>query len=1072
VALHAVADELERQLAGKGIDAPAMEAFLARQGQRLPEVVAFRVANADGRVILNKGDKSKLVSWAGRDYFRYHRDHAEDSLIVSKPFIGAVTAKQVIGLTRRYNHPDGSFAGVVIAPILLDHLTRLMSQFDLGPKSTIVLRDADLGLIARFPPLPDQPVGQVGHNAVSSELRQLVESGVSAATFTTPTSTDGMQRLGALRRLGNAPIIALVGLAGDEYLKDWNRELYVTAGTALGFLVFSLVLGGFLLRSLRQAEFREEERLRTNIALQESEREMNEAQRIAKAGSYITDVQAGVWTSSPTLDDIFGIDAAFVRTIENWGKLVAPEYADKLLAYYHRVVLTRARFDTEYPIIRPADGQLRWVWAQGEFTFADDGTPLILKGAIQDITAYKATELELQGYRENLEALVGEKTEYLQQAMEDLRVSEEKHRILLDESSDPIFNFTPDGRYRYVNLAFAEALGKTQEEIIGKSVWDIFPGAEADKRFAVISEVFKNGDIRAIEVCVPHPAGERHLITTVKPIFNDQQRVISVVCISRDITDIKNAQLAQQNALVIAEQLARIKSDFLANMSHEIRTPLNGVLGMAQIGHRESVGRGRSQEMFARILESGKLLLSIINDILDFSKIEAGKLAVEARPMRLAGVINDAAALIAERAAAKGLELSIRPSPDLPAWVSGDAMRVQQILINLLSNAIKFTERGRVSLMAQRDENNIWFAVSDEGIGMTPDEVSRLFRPFEQADNSTCRKFGGTGLGLSISNNLASLMGGSIRVISAPGSGSTFTLMLPLPATTAPPEAESISSDTVPGNASQRLAGIQILAAEDNEVNQLVLEDLLVQEGVNLILVGNGRLALEQVEKGASQFDLVLMDMQMPEMDGLEATRRIRAIAPNLPIIGQTAHALAEEHAKCRAAGMNDVITKPLDADKLVAVVLQHLGRTPEALPVAPAEKVGASGTATEVAATEESATEGSASVLDWSQLEARYGSRPEYLAKLLNIALESQSGTSAEIRTVVTTATTLPRLAELAHTLKGTAGFLFAHDLMEKARTAEKAARAGSPDVAGHAEALACALEALLEEIRSRRRT
>ncbi len=391
----------------------------------------------------------------------------------------------------------------------------------------------------------------------------------------------------------------------------------------------------------------------------------------------------------------------------------------------------------------------------------------------------------------------------------------------------------------------------------------------------------------------------------------------------------------------------------------------------------------------------------------------------------------------------------------------GDPLRISQVLLNLMSNAVKFTEHGEVRLSAALHEGKLVFRVTDTGIGMSPQQLAKLFLPFEQGDNSTTRKYGGTGLGLAISHQLAALMGGELRVRSTPGSGSEFEFRLPCVAMV---ERQQISPAVwSPIAAGKRLAGIRILAAEDNELNRVVLEEILAQEGACVTLVANGRQAVDAVESGADRFDLVLMDVQMPEMDGLEAASLISRIDPGLPIVGQTAYAFSEDRDKCRAVGMKFTLTKPIEIESLVSVVRhhsRHVGEV-ELPPPAVSRDSTADFPGTPVAAV-------GARAFDLARLEQVHAKRPGFLTRMLGIAINSQTTALGELREAQAGAD-MERLAFVAHSIKGASASLFAEELHVLAGRTETAARAASPDAMDMAGLLAKQLEQLLGELEAR---
>jgi CheY-like chemotaxis protein len=363
-----------------------------------------------------------------------------------------------------------------------------------------------------------------------------------------------------------------------------------------------------------------------------------------------------------------------------------------------------------------------------------------------------------------------------------------------------------------------------------------------------------------------------------------------------------------------AEAATRAKSDFLARMSHEIRTPMNGIIGFATLVLDGELSAEQRHHV-TLLGDAGRSLLAIINDILDFSKLEAGKIELEVVPLNLSALVDGALSIVRGDARPKGIMLDGRIAADLPAWVNGDPTRLRQTLLNLLTNALKFTDRGSIRVSVQRDaqapHERIRFEIADTGIGIAADKRHLLFRDFSQLEKSTTRRYGGTGLGLAICKHLAEAMGGTIGVESEPGAGSVFWFTARLPPVAAPTLACSDSPELP-------VASRRILVADDNRVNQIVVEALLTRDGHTVVLVENGAQATAAVRSG--RFDLVLMDMQMPVMDGIEATRAIRTLpapAGTVPIVALTANAMDAEVEACYSAGMNGHLAKPIDRDLL-----------------------------------------------------------------------------------------------------------------------------------------------------------
>jgi PAS domain S-box-containing protein len=719
---------------------------------------------------------------------------------------------------------------------------------------------------------------------------------------------------------------------------------------------------------------------------------------------------------------------------------------------------------------RTMAGETIWWDIKLDMLEIDDAQHVVAFG--HDITTRLQAEQALIDHRAHLEEQVRTRTaEALMQ----------QHRLEAVIEALPVSLTIKDrqGRYQLSNRLFEEAAGLSKSALLGRRPHELFPPALARILVEHEPELLEGQATVRYESSRTRHDGTRkdHLVTKV-PLRGADGEPDGILTLAVDISDQKNLQRELAFAKNEAEHLASVKSDFLANMSHEIRTPLHGMLGMAQIGQRLSGIAPDAQQAFARISHSGKHLLGVINDILDFSKMDAGKLAVDHAPLNPRQVAEDAVAMVAERAQDKGLALHLQCDPT-PVAVMGDALRTRQILINLLSNAVKFTERGQVTLSLSVQGERLHFAIQDTGIGMHPEAQARVFSPFEQADGSTSRRFGGTGLGLSISQQLAHLMGGEIHLRSALGEGSTFTLDLPLQeADAAQWQAEQARHTLAEARtrSGPRLAGLRILAADDVAINRDILVGLLSQHDAEVVCCDDGRQALTQLRAhGRGYFDIVLMDVQMPVMNGLQATQLLQMIEPDLPVVALTAHAMPAECERCREAGMIGHLAKPFDTDEMLALILRHTRRQPQVVassaafavdrpgaagkslaPSALATAVGATATATTAAAPAQAgpsrpssrsptvSEQLNASAIDLQGALTRCGGQEALLRKLITRFCHEQADVATRFQALLQSDPQQAR--RVAHMLKGTAGNLGMAALSRHAGDLEDALTSADP--------------------------
>jgi len=571
----------------------------------------------------------------------------------------------------------------------------------------------------------------------------------------------------------------------------------------------------------------------------------------------------------------------------------------------------------------------------------------------RDITEKKEIDRQLEQYRNHLEELVTERTAELRkinielereiseriQTEDALRISEEKYRNLFETSRDAIYIMTRDGRYEDFNTAAEEITGYTRRELLDMNITDVHADPTLAKQYQHVID--ETGFIKDYEVIYRRKDGTFvHCLETTTVRHAPDGSIIGYQGIVKNISELKRMEGELRTAKIRAEDANRAKSEFLANVSHEIRTPMNGILGFTELLMEEDLTKSQ-KESLAIIQESGETLLSLINDILDLSKIESGKMEIFPEEFDPYDLVEQVLVIIRPRAMKKGINLFLTPSNLTVKTVITDVDKLRHILLNLLGNAMKFTDEGFVeaTVEVRTDDNGgrLVISIIDTGIGISKENQARIFEPFTQVDGGITRTYGGTGLGLTITRNFLNLLGGSLEIASREGKGSTFTIFLPVSLPDPPTFRPAISGrreilETIRQSEPEHIIPTSgatlgnILLVEDNEVNQRFISRLLSDGGFDVTLAQNGAVALEILSENT--FDLILMDLQMPVMDGYEAIRYIKE-DPNLsgvPIVAITAHAMKKDKKRALDAGCVGFLTKPIRKDALMAEVSVHTG--------------------------------------------------------------------------------------------------------------------------------------------------
>ncbi len=610
------------------------------------------------------------------------------------------------------------------------------------------------------------------------------------------------------------------------------------------------------------------------------------------------------------MGDELALFGSRIKSYDDFKARIHPNDLDRMVSLTVGALDKSTHPGSEYRIIRP-DGQIRWLTGRSQVIRDATGTPIKMFGMNMDIDERK-------------------------RAMMELEKAQSEHRVIFDSAPALIWYKDRNNRILRVNKPAAQAIGKSVEELEGRSTYDLYP-EEAAMYYADDLEVMNRGEAKlGIVEMLTTKKGQKIWVRTDKIPYRDADgTIIGVIVFSQDITDQKIAEMSLKGALEDARRADRAKNEFLANVSHEIRTPLGVIMGFTEMMKSGELPEPTRISYTDKVLRNGKRLVKLIDEILDLSKIEQGRIDVDLDVCSLRTVLAEVASQLGSQAREKGLHFRVLTEGSIPATIFCDSSRLRQILMNVIGNAIKFTSEGGVSVEAssttEGDIECLCITVKDTGSGMTEEAASGLFQPFYQADPEATRKFGGAGLGLALSRRLARALGGDIELKSSkPGVGSTFQIQVHCGPKDRTTEQTSYSygseSKAPPGVPVEKLKGLSVLLVEDNPDIQEMIRSFLRNDDVRLTVAQDGRAGVDAAMRLCP--DVVVMDIQLPLLDGMEATRELRKHGFKNPILAMTAHAMTGQRQACMDAGFTAFATKPLSRGDFVTLLAALTSRS------------------------------------------------------------------------------------------------------------------------------------------------